>query len=59
VSPQKYLLRRLLGLGSAAEHPERDAEHAVLVGDHQLLEGSGVAPPEPIHQLSLIAGPLH
>src|SRR5215813_12855504 len=44
VSPQKYLLRRLLGLGSAAEHPERDAEHAVLVGDHQLLEGSRVAP---------------
>src|SRR5439155_585261 len=57
VDTEKDLLRELFGFRAAAQHPERHAEDAMLVGDHQLLEGSRLAPPEPVHQVCLIARP--
>src|SRR5262245_15488567 len=54
---QEDFLGELLGLGAIAQHTQRDAEDAVLVGDHQILEGSGIAAPEPVHQGCIIAGP--
>jgi len=44
------LLRDVLGLRRVAEHPQRDPEDPVLVGDHQLLKGLRVATPEPIEE---------
>src|SRR5262245_4255124 len=55
--PQKHLLGELLGLGAIAEHAKRHPEDAMLVGDHQVLERSRVAAPEPVHQGGIIAGP--
>jgi hypothetical protein len=50
VGAQERLLRDVLGLGPAAQHPERDAEDPVLVGRHQLLEGARVPGAEPAQQ---------
>src|SRR5438046_1721151 len=39
---------------------EGTAAEPMLVGDHQLLGGPRVAPPEPVHQMGLIAtAPFH
>jgi len=57
VDPQEHLLGELFGFGPVAEHAERHAEDAVLVSDHQVLEGSRVAAPEPVHQGGIITGP--
>ena len=35
---QERLLRNLLRLGTAAEHPQPDSEHAMLIRHHQILE---------------------
>jgi hypothetical protein len=50
VHAEKDLLGEILGFRPVAEHPERHAEDAVLVSDHQVLERPGVAAPEPLHQ---------
>src|SRR5207249_9040777 len=57
VDPDEYLLGEVLGLRLAAQHPERHAEDAMLVGDHQVLEGPRIALPEPVHQVGVIADP--
>ena len=60
VDAQKYLLGEILGFRPVPQHPERHAEDAVLMGDHQVLERPGVAAPEPLHQARIIAGtPFH
>ena len=53
---QERLLGDLLRLGTAAEHPERDTEHAMLVGDHERLEGPGVARAQPGEERRLVGG---
>jgi len=55
VHPQKHLLGDLLGLGPVAQHPQRHAEDAMLVGAHQILEGPRVAPPYRLDQVGLVA----
>ena len=56
VRAQERLLGDLLRLGAAAEHPERDAEHAMLVGDHESLECPSVARAEPGEERRLVGG---
>ena len=45
MDPEENLLGDLLGLAPIAQHPQGHSEDPVLVGDHQLLEGSRVTPP--------------
>jgi len=60
MDPEEHLLGDLLGLAPIAQHPQGHSEDPVLVGDHQLLEGSRVTPPQPVHQVRVITGPpLH
>ena len=55
VGAEKGLLGHFLGLGGAAEHPHRHPEHAMLVRDHQLLEGVGVAGAQPVQEARRVA----
>ena len=50
VRPEKGLLGDLLGLGRAAEHAQRHAKDAVLVGSDELLKGPRVARSQPVEQ---------
>src|SRR5437667_51020 len=45
MDPEENLLGDLLGLAPIAQHRQGHSEDPVLVGDHQLLEGSRVTPP--------------
>src|SRR5204862_4799728 len=40
---QEHLLRDLLGLRAVAQHAQRDAEHAMLIRDHELFECARIA----------------
>ena len=42
------LVGHFLGFGRAPQHAYRHAEHSMLIGLHQLLEGSGLAGPQPV-----------
>ena len=55
VGAEEGLLGHLLGLGGVAEHPHRHPEHAMLVRDHQLLEGGGVAGAQPVQEARRVA----
>ena len=52
---EEGLLGHLLGLGGVAEHPHRHPEHAMLVRDHQLLEGGGLAGAQPVQEARRVA----
>jgi hypothetical protein len=58
VGAQERLLGHVLGLGAAAEHAQRHAEHAMLVGGHQLLEGARVAGAQPGQQGGILGTSL-
>ncbi len=50
VRPKKGLLGDFLRFRRAAEHAQRHAEDAVLVGGDELLKGPRVARPQPVEQ---------
>jgi len=47
VRAQERLLGDLLGFRPVSQHAKRDAEHSVLVGNHELLEGAAIALAQP------------
>ena len=56
VSPHESLLGHLLGFGGVAQHPEGDAEDAMLMEGDELLEGTGVSGPQPREELRGVGG---
>ena len=56
VGTEERLLRDFLGFGGAAQHAQSDAEDAVLMGGHELLEGPRVARPQPFEKCRDIGG---
>lgn len=47
---QEHLLGHLLGVAAIPQHPEGDAEHAMLVRQHEPLEGLRLSPPQGLDQ---------
>jgi hypothetical protein len=56
VSPHEGLLGHLLGLGRVPQHPEGNAEDAMLMEGDELLESLHVAGPQPFQKLRGVGG---
>jgi hypothetical protein len=56
VSTEERLLRDFFGFGRAAQHAQGDAEDAMLVSGHELLEGPRVARPQTFEKCRDIGG---
>ena len=56
VSPHESLLSHLLGFGGIAQHPEGDAEDAMLMEGDEQLEGAGVSGPQPREEVRGVGG---
>src|SRR5216683_3170618 len=55
MGPEEGLLGHFLSLGGVAQHPHRHPEHAMLVRDHQLLEGDSLAGAQPVKEARRVA----
>ena len=53
---EERFLGGLFRFGRAAEHAQGDPEDAVLMGDHELLEGPRVARSQPFEKIRSIGG---
>ncbi len=58
VNAQEDLLGHFLGLAPIGEHPERDAEDPVLIGQYESLKRFRLPPPERFDQWSLVKAPV-
>ncbi len=58
MNAQENLLGHFLSFPPIGEHPERDAEDPVLIGQHKSLKSFRLPPPERLDQWSLVENPL-